>query len=497
MLRTVTQYVLALILMLLATGCQDEGSSMPSPESVHTPATKEIYYIAPDGNDQNTGTIQEPWKTLQHAADHANPGSTVYLREGVYHQKVKITRSGNASGNPTLFSSYPQEKVIIDGEGLSANGIEGLIEVEHASYITIQNLEIRNFKTTHRGQVPTGIYVHGAGEHIQILGNIVHSIANDAKPSGPDLQGRDAHGIAIYGTEHPQSLQDIIIKDNELYDLVLGSSESLAVNGNVDTFSILDNTIHDTDNIGIDLIGYEGTSEDDTYDQARNGVIRGNEVYDISSNHNPSYGTELPNDSNSAGGIYVDGGKDHIIDHNRVYRNDIGIEIASEHAGRSTSHITLQDNLIFQNRLTGIAVGGYDEERGSTEDSTIMYNTLVQNDTLGAGNGQLFIQARTKNNSFKRNIVVSGESDVLIYNEYTSNTGNVFDENVYYSPEPQDEALWVWKNREYAGFTSYIEGSGNDAHSLYVNPKFMDEANEDFTLQPNSPAKGNGYMSPE
>ncbi|MFE6076878.1 DUF5123 domain-containing protein [Paenibacillus sp. NPDC057886] len=487
-----------LALILFATGCQkDEASSVHSPDAVQVPDTQEIYYISPQGNDLNKGTIQSPWKTLQHAADHATPGSTVYLRKGVYHQKVKITRNGNSSGNPTLFSSYPQEKVIIDGEGLSVRGIEGLIEVENASYITIQNLEIRNFTTSLRGQVPTGIYVHGAGEHIQLLGNTVHSIENEAKPSGPDLQGRDAHGIAIYGTEHPQALRDIIIKDNELYDLVLGSSESLAVNGNVDTFAILDNTIHDTDNIGIDLIGYEGTSEDDTYDQARNGIIRGNEVYNISSNLNPSYGADLPNDSNSAGGIYVDGGKNHIIDHNRVYRNDIGIEIASEHAGRSTSHITLQDNLIFHNRLTGIAMGGYDEERGSTEDSTIMYNTLVDNDLLDAGNGQLFLQARTKNNTFKRNILVSGSSDVLIYNEYTSNSGNVFDHNVYYSSAPQEDALWVWKNTEYSGFTSYMEGSGNDAHSLYVNPQFVDEANEDFTLQANSPAKGSGFMSHE
>ncbi|MEC0108569.1 right-handed parallel beta-helix repeat-containing protein [Paenibacillus taichungensis] len=487
-----------LALILFATGCQkDEASSVPSPEAVQVPDTQKMYYISPQGNDLNKGTIQAPWKTLQHAADHAPPGSTVYLREGLYHQKVKITRSGNSSGNPTLFSSYPQEKVIIDGEGLSVRGIEGLIEVENASYITIQNLEICNFTTSLRGQVPTGIYVHGSGEHIQLLGNTIHSIANGAKPSGPNLQGRDAHGIAIYGTEHPQALRDIIIKDNELYDLVLGSSESLAVNGNVDTFAILDNTIHDTDNIGIDLIGYEGTSEDDTYDLARNGIVRGNEIYNISSNLNPSYGTTLPNDSNSAGGIYVDGGKNHIIDHNRVYRNDIGIEIASEHAGRSTSNITLQDNLIFHNRLTGIAMGGYDEQRGSTEDSMIMYNTLVGNDLLDAGNGQLFLQAQTKNNTFKRNILVSGSSDVLIYNEYTSNSGNVFDHNVYYSPAPQEEALWVWKKTEYSGFTSYTEGSGNDVHSLYVNPQFVDEANEDFTLQANSPAKENGFMSHE
>lgn len=488
-------HICFLALTLLAAGCQDQASSIPTPAPTDGSGQQEFYYISPSGDDANSGTIQSPWKTMQHASEHATPGSTVYLREGVYQQKVKITRSGHSSTEPTIFSSYPNEKAIIDGKGLSVNGLEGLIEVENASFITIQNVEIRNFTTNHADQVPTGIYVHGAGEHIQILGNTVHAIASNVQPEGPDLTGRDAHGIAIYGTEHPAALRNILIQDNELYDLVLGSSESLAVNGNVDTFSILDNTIHDTDNIGIDLIGYEEISADDNYDRARNGIVRGNEVYDITSNYNPSYGTNLPNDSHLAGGIYVDGGTDHMIDQNRVYRNDIGIEIASEHAGRSTSHITVQDNLVYHNRLTGIAMGGYDEERGSTEDSTVMYNTLFQNDTLGAGNGQLFVQAMTKNNTFKRNIVVSGSSGVLIYNEYSSNSGNLLDENVYYTPIAEEDALWVWKNEGYSGFPAYMKDSGNDAHSRYANPAFMNETSEDFNLQPGSPAEGYGYLA--
>lgn len=484
-----------LALTLLAAGCQGKASTISNPVPTNGSDQQEVYYISPEGDDGNNGSIQSPWKTMQHASDHATPGSTVYLREGVYQQKVKITRSGLSSTKPTTFSSYPNEKAIIDGKGLSVHGLEGLIEVENASFITIQNFEIRNFTTAHADQVPSGIYVHGAGGDIQIVGNTIHEIANVVQPKGPDLTGRDAHGIAVYGTEHPAALQNILIQDNELYDLVLGSSESLAVNGNVDTFSILDNTIHDTDNIGIDLIGYEGISADDNYDRARNGIVRGNEVYDITSNYNPSYGTTLPNDSHMAGGIYVDGGTDHMIDQNRVYRNDIGIEIASEHAGRSTSHITVQDNLIYHNRLTGIAMGGYDEERGSTEDSTVMYNTLFQNDTLGAGNGQLFVQAMTKNNTFKRNIVVSGSSGVLIYNEYSSNSGNLIDENVYYTPVAEEDALWVWKDKGYSGFSTYMN-SGNDTRSSYANPAFMNETSEDFNLQPGSPAEGYGYLAP-
>ncbi|MBE0342012.1 DUF1565 domain-containing protein, partial [Paenibacillus sp. 28ISP30-2] len=52
------------------------------------------YYVATSGSDSNAGTSDAPWKTLQHAADVAPAGSTVYVRGGVYNQKLKITRSG-------------------------------------------------------------------------------------------------------------------------------------------------------------------------------------------------------------------------------------------------------------------------------------------------------------------------------------------------------------------------------------------------------------------
>ncbi|MGQ8872691.1 DUF5123 domain-containing protein [Paenibacillus sp. TSA_86.1] len=496
MFRSVLLFALILT-WIPSSGCQDQTFSIPQPIAAETtPDHQSIYYISPRGNDKNPGTIHSPWKTIQYAADHAPPGSTIYLRKGVYPQKVKITRSGLTSDKPTLFSSYPGEKAILEGKGLPVHGVEGMVELAHVSHVTIQNLEIRSFSTTQTGQVPVGIYVHGEGENVQLLGNKIHAIANRATPKGADLQGRDAHGIAVYGTEHPQALRNIVIKDNELYDLVLGSSESLAVNGNVDTFAIINNTIHDTDNIGIDLIGYEGISEDDTYDRARNGIVRGNTIFNITSTHNPSYGLPLPNKSNSAGGIYVDGGTQHIIDRNKVYRNDIGIEIASEHAGRSTSNITVRDNLIYANRLTGIAMGGYDEDRGATENSKIMYNTLADNDTLNAGNGQLLIQSHTRNNTFTHNIVAAGQSGVLMYNEFTSNKSNVFDHNAYYIAGEAEDALWVWKNKTYSGLPAYQQGTGKDTHSRYMNPAFVNSAKEDYRLRAGSPAISYGYLAP-
>ncbi|MGG1941988.1 right-handed parallel beta-helix repeat-containing protein [Paenibacillus polymyxa] len=459
--------------------------------NLQTPAASAAgteYYVSTIGSDSNAGTSDAPWKTLQHAADTVSPGSKVYVRGGVYKEKLKITRSGSASQGPIVFASYGNETAIVDGTGLSVSGNEGLIELVDVDYVTIQGFEIRNFTTASKNAVPTGIYVYGAGNFINLSDNKIHDIKNTTTPTGKDRLGRDAHGIAIYGTKAPASIHNLTISGNELYNLVLGSSESLVLNGNVDGFAVTSNLIHDNDNIGIDLIGFEGTAPNTAYDQVRNGLVKGNRVYNNSVRNNPSY----KSDDNSAGGIYVDGGKDNIIEQNYSYNNDIGVEIASEHAGKATSNITVRSNVIYNNRLTGIAMGGYDDERGSTVNSKIVNNTLYKNDTLDDGSGQLLVQYDTRNNVIKNNIFVASSTDVLIYNGYTQNSGNVVDYNLYFAPGGSSGANWTWKDKEYTGFATYKSGTGNDAHSLFVDPKFVNATNGDFHLQPSSPAIDSG-----
>jgi len=44
-----------------------------------------VYYVAVDGNDSNSGTIHQPFATVQKAQEFVQPGDTVYIRGGVYH----------------------------------------------------------------------------------------------------------------------------------------------------------------------------------------------------------------------------------------------------------------------------------------------------------------------------------------------------------------------------------------------------------------------------
>ncbi len=73
-----------------------------------------VYYVATNGSDSNPGTIDQPWKTIQKAADTLVAGATVYIRGGTYNEQVKPKNSG-ISGYYITYSAYQDEQVTIDG----------------------------------------------------------------------------------------------------------------------------------------------------------------------------------------------------------------------------------------------------------------------------------------------------------------------------------------------------------------------------------------------
>ncbi len=72
------------------------------------------YYVSPYGADENPGTQDNPFSTIQRAAEVTCAGDTVYLRAGIYRETVTPKRSGTP-GSPITFVAYRQEKVILSG----------------------------------------------------------------------------------------------------------------------------------------------------------------------------------------------------------------------------------------------------------------------------------------------------------------------------------------------------------------------------------------------
>lgn len=430
-------------------------------------------YVATNGNDQNDGTESKPFRTLKKAASEARAGTIVYIKEGIYKERLIVRYSGTKL-KPITFKAYNQDKVVLTGEDVkNVEGDTSLVSIDNKNYITINGLIIQELTTNLTNETVIGMYVTGSSSHITLENNVVRKIETHAEDG-------NAHGIAIYGTG---PMKDIHIRNNTIEDLKLGWSESLVLNGNVDGFSIENNIVRRNDNIGIDLIGYEGISNDPKADYVRNGIVKNNEVYQISSYGNPAYGEEY-----NAGGVYVDGGKNITIDKNTIYNCDIGIEATSEHAKQYADNIQITDNIVYNNHYTGISIGGYDENRGGTINSSITKNIIYRNDTKGLAGGQLLLQHDIKNNVIERNILTAGPSRIFIANFFTTNQDIELTRNVFHK-EKGKTGLWVWKEEEFTSFQAFQRDSTSDSQSSYLDPMFENETNYDFTLKKESPAK--------
>lgn len=440
------------------------------------------YVSAAAPNNNGNGSFAQPWKTIQYASDHLAAGDTACVRAGTYNEIVAPTHYGSAAAGPVTLRNYPGETPVIDGTGFSVpNGQWGLVTLVDPHDIVVRGFEVRNFTTSLTAQVPIGIYLTGAGGDIAVAGNHVHDIKNTGNGCAAN-----AFGIKVDGTKAPSSLHDLTLSGNEVDHLVLGCSESFSLDGNVERWRIDHNTVHDTNNIAIGAIGFEGVAPDPAYDQARDGVIADNHVYNISSFGNPAYGNEY-----AADGIYVDGGTRIVIERNRVHNVDIGIEMASEHSGRTTSASIVRNNLVYWCNTPGISLGGYANGVGGTSDVDVVNNTLFRNDSTNSGSGEVQIQYHATGNRIINNLIVASTQGVLLNSFVNVATPPAtLDYNLYFSGSATTE--WAWKGSTYATFTAFKNASLQEGNGLVANPLLVDTVLPDLHLQAASPAVNRG-----
>lgn len=448
------------------------------------PSPGPAYFVSNLGNDAHPGTHDLPWRTISFAAKTVPPGSTVYVRGGIYQERVVFKVSGSAQAGPITFMGYPGELAIIDGTNVKipappGAGPSGLVQMTNVNYLIFQGFDIRNVISNSSRLFTAGIGIEGKCDHLEIRLNHIHNISNGSY---------GANGVGVYGTAAPVGITNLIIDGNEIDHLTLGSSEALTLNGNVQYWTVSNNIVHDANNIGIDAIGFEATAPTG-YDQARNGKICGNLVYNNSDNNNPFY----PKNDNSADGIYVDGGTSIVIDSNIVHHNNIGIEVASEHRGKTSSYVIVRNNLIYQNTGPGISLGGYSKTVGSTDHCTTLNNTLYNNDTMKTGSGEIQLQyfpGTVSGNLLENNIVFANSQNLLISSPF-SGTAVKLDYNVYYTPGGASPE-WQWNNQSYSSLASFRKACGSDASSFFADPQFVNPLGSIFYLQQISPALNSG-----
>lgn len=73
------------------------------------------FHVAPGGSDTQPGTAAAPFRTIQRAAEAAQPGDVITVHAGIYREYVRPPRGGLSDDRRITYQAAPGEKVEIRG----------------------------------------------------------------------------------------------------------------------------------------------------------------------------------------------------------------------------------------------------------------------------------------------------------------------------------------------------------------------------------------------
>jgi parallel beta-helix repeat protein len=243
--------------------------------------------------DPMTITVQ-PGETIQAAVDRAQPGDTIEIPYGVYHERVVIDLSDiTLRGIANDAGEFP----ILDGEGVLSEGV-----IASGNNFTVGNLHTRNY--TDNGilvEGVTGVHFHDIfAENVGTYG--VYPVqSTDVLVERVTVTGVNDAGI------YAGQCENVIIRDSTAYGNVIGIEVENSLGAEV-----YNNHAHDN-SLGVLII---------LLPQLTSKISAGARVYDnvIETNNHPNFAPE-----GATARIAPPGTGILIVasDHNEVYGNEI------------------------------------------------------------------------------------------------------------------------------------------------------------------------------
>jgi hypothetical protein len=456
--------VCSLLFLSCKKRIEDEVALPPKYDATH-------YYVSPNGNDANNGlSADKPFKTIQKAADLAQPRCTVHLAGGEYKQQLEIKNSGTDT-YPIVFLSDANKPAVLTQGGEN----DAILTIIDQRNIRIQGIHVANLIRNNAQGILIKATPDGGVSNILLDSVNVYNIAWTAQPTKIPGENDNAQPIIVYGEGKAQqnAVTRVYLSNCKVYNNVTGFSEAVSLDGNVERFAIHLSEIYNNTNIGIAIIGHYGVSKTAALDQARDGDIWDNYCHDNIS----AYATSA--------GIYVDGGSKVFIFRNRCKNNGYGIEVGCEENG-SASDIRVMGNVIEGNQEAGMALGGYDAgTSGQVLKCMVINNTFFRNGIVGGG-GELAI---TKASDCKiMNNIFYGGTSLLLYGEAISpQQNNTFNYNGWFTTVTGGP-LFTWAGKNYNTFDAWKSATKQDFSSINVDPKFVSvqNSNTDLHLQAGS-----------
>jgi len=387
----------------------------------------ENYYISAEGDDNNDGTINAPWKSLARvsAAGETDasggffvPGDSVLFRAGdTFEGYLLLKRSGNAE-KPIVISSYGEgEKPLLSGSGdIPGGDYFEAVRLQNASHIVVADLSIQNDRRdgsryTWGSNSSYGIYVYankwGGISHNLTFRNLkisdVYCVDQDV-----DFKQMKVAGIRL-ASDSSEANIEVAIKEVLIEDCYItrtGKSgiwtthqkasktiDSLNRNMNI---VIRNNTFFQTGGSGVILSSaYNALIENNDFDHTGYSndaeprlAGRGSGAWVFSSRHviaqyNRSYSVRGPGDSY---GMHIDFGNRNVLfqynyseDSEGGFCEILGDNINSTYRFNVSVNDGFRDFHGYSVWLSGFAGSGKDPV---PSDSNFVYNNTIYLDTL-------------------------------------------------------------------------------------------------------------------
>jgi hypothetical protein len=451
------------------------------------------FYVSPSGSDTTgTGSKAKPWRTINYTVNGAgydwSTGSpvlldsnlTFYLRGGTYNlaNTVYIGHNRGQNGKWTTITNYPGETATVSGGSLTTK-YASIFVIDSASYININGLEITNLTddstlTTVVGgvtykDVRYGIVVEGTASHVQIVNNELHNMkwTRDTTKAKTPQPNDVLSAITVLGNTNTP-ITNLLIDNNTIHDIVSGYAEGLAINGNVDTFTVSNNEVYDIANIGIVAAGnYQWVLQSypsllKANNQSRNGLIKNNSVYRCIS------------PVATSAGIYLDGSLNVTVQGNESYNNGTGISVGNEQdSSTSGGHLIISNN-IWSNLGPGMYLGS-NNATSTCSNVVVKYNTDSINYTINPtlyqkANGKYgtldtssrwveIVMNRIQNLTFDENDVYSSSDNVLAFAYSQSNL--TFTYNDYFTKHNNPCMAYFARDTVGNGITGKVDTTFN------------------------------------
>ena len=118
-------------------------------------------FVSPGGSDDNPGTLERPFATVQRAQDAVGPGETVHIRGGTYVMKESqiarrkgifayltfLDKSG-APGKPITYCAYQDEKPVFDCAQVKPEGLRVDAFFVSGSWLHLKGLDVTGVQVT-------------------------------------------------------------------------------------------------------------------------------------------------------------------------------------------------------------------------------------------------------------------------------------------------------------------------------------------------------------